>query len=165
MWRVSAVVLSAVISCGVATATELSKEGTFNAIYSAVGIWKGSGIGKGRFLSTWDENAFTVGSGPLDHMTWHCFGLNDNTAGKTVAHGYCVVTDADGDQIVADLITDKHAWDAKDWNGSTTFTTGTGKYAGITGSTTFVAHSGEFRPTAEGTYFISSDVQGSYKLP
>jgi hypothetical protein len=89
----------------------------------------------------------------------------DSTGGVTVGHGYCVATDPDGDQVVCDIVNEKHASDAKSWNGSGTFTTGTGKYAGISGSYTFVVHSGEFKPTAEGTYFNYAPTQGSYKLP
>jgi hypothetical protein len=160
----SALALSVVVLYGPATAAELPKEGTFTATYTGFGTYKGTAVGKERIISTWDENALSVGSGFLDRATWHCFGLNDTTAlattqragpapGVTVGHGYCVVTDPDGDQIAVDLVIDKHAMDAKSWNGTGTFTTGTGKYTGISGSYTYVVHVGEFRPTTEGTYF------------
>jgi hypothetical protein len=66
--------LSAVLLCGSATAAELPKEGPFTAMYSGFGTWKGTAIGKDRFLSAWDESGLTVATGFQDRMTWHCFG-------------------------------------------------------------------------------------------
>ena len=81
-------------------------------------------------------------------------------------HGYCVWMDPAGDQIVANIASDgKFAADAKSFNGTATFTTGTGKYAGISGSWTFVGHGPEFRTAADGTYVQFGNMEGSYKLP
>jgi hypothetical protein len=43
--------------------------------------------------------------------------------------------------------------------------TGTGKYAGISGGFSYVIHGNEFRSAAEGTYVNYGTNQGSYKLP
>ena len=48
---------------------------------------------------------------------------------------------------------------------SGTITTGTGKYAGISGGWTFVVHGPEFRTAAEGTYVTYGPLQGGYRLP
>ena len=117
-------------------------------------------------MIAWEENDLSVGKGILDHMTWHCFGLQDISSGISQYSGYCVITDPVGDQIVVDIASDgKYPADAKSYNGTATFTTGTGKYAGISGGYTIVIHGPEFRTAAEGTYVIYGPVKGSYKLP
>jgi hypothetical protein len=87
----------------------------------------------------------TVGNGFLDHATWHCFGLYDVANVMAQWQGYCVATDPAGDQVVSDVAGDgKYAADAKSFNGTGTFTTGTGKYAGVSGGWTVVGHVPEF---------------------
>jgi len=163
----SAVTLGAAMLFGAAAmAADLPKEGTFSHTTSAFFTFKGTPIGKGRFLNTWDNNGLSVGTGLTDHMTWHCFGLQDTTDGMAEYNGYCVTTDPDGDQIVFNVVSDgKFAWDAKSVKGRATLTTGTGKYAGITGTVTYVCHSAEFKTAAEGTGVLYCPSQGSYKLP
>jgi hypothetical protein len=108
----------------------------------------------------------TVGQGIIDHMTWHCWGMGDYTNGVGEGRGSCVATDPGGDQIVAEFAdSEKHAPDQKSWNGAAKFTTGTGKYVGISGGFTYVIHGNEFRSAAEGTYTNYATNQGSYKLP
>jgi hypothetical protein len=128
-----------------AVAGDLPKEGTYNVIYTSAGTYKATRLGKERLLAAWDENALSVGTGLLDHMTWHCWGLFNIANGMTDWRGYCVMTDPAGDQIAADVASD-------------------GKYAGISGSWAFVGHSPEFRAAAEGTDVQYGPVQGSYKL-
>ena len=80
--------------------------------------------------------------------------------------GYCAATDPTGDQLVADVASDeKYPADAKSFGGKLTFTTGTGKYAGISGGGTFTCHGREFRTAAEGTYANYCTNSGSYKIP
>jgi hypothetical protein len=80
--------------------------------------------------------------------------------------GYCVVTDPAGDQIAADIASDgTFPADAKTVPAKGTFTTGTGKYAGISGSLTNILHHPDFRTAAEGTYVQYGEFQAKYKLP
>jgi hypothetical protein len=58
-----------------------------------------------------------------------------------------------------------HAADAKTYDATTTFTTGTGKYTGITGGATIVVHGPEFRTATEGTSVQYGEIQAKYKLP
>jgi hypothetical protein len=117
-------------------------------------------------LVAWDENGLTVGTGLFDHITWHCFGSTDITNGMSQATGNCVGTDPAGDQIVLDVATDgKSPADAKSISVLGKLTTGTGKYAGISGNFKFVGHGPEFRTAAEGTSVQYGTTQGSYKLP
>lgn len=129
------------------------------------GTYKATSIGKDQAVGAWDENGLSVGQGPLDHMTWHCWGLFGIANGKNHAHGFCVGTDPAGDQVVSNVGDEPHPMDQK-FTGTSTFTMGTGKFKGITGGHTFVAHSPEFRPAAEGTYLQYTTNQGGrYKLP
>jgi hypothetical protein len=99
-------------------------------------------------------------------MTWHCFGLIDILSGMEQFHGYCVGFDPDGDQLVWDIASGgKFPADAKQIKGNVTITTGTGKYAGISGGGTFTCHGPEFRTAAEGTYASYCLQEGRYKLP
>jgi hypothetical protein len=162
----AAFTLSAAMTCGTAAiAAGLPKEGTDSDTYTGFGTVKGSPIGKDRWLGSWEENGLTIGTGYTDHITWHCFGLTDISNGMAQDHGYCVGTDPDGDKIAADVGSDGKYAVAKSNGTSVTYTTGTGKYAGISGGYKYVCHSGEFRPAAEGTYHHYCSGQGSYKLP
>jgi hypothetical protein len=164
----SAFSLSAgLIFATVAKAADLPKQGTFSGTYFAFGTYKLTPIGKELFLSVWDENGLSVGNGFLDHLTWHCWGLYDAVKGFAQSNGYCVGTDPDGDQIAGNAASDgRYAADAKSSKSLVTFTTGTGKYTGISGGITTADHTNEFRPAAEGTYLqYASPFQGSYKLP
>jgi hypothetical protein len=161
----SALALTAAMTFGArAMAADLPKEGTFGGTYSGIGTFKGTQIGKERFLAAWDENALTVGKGIWDHVTWHGFGLQDVTNGMTQYRGYYVGTDRDGDKIVVTLPEVTHAADAQNFTATLMLTTGTGKFAGITGSFTS-ACTNEFRAASEGTNAYTCTNQGSYKLP
>jgi hypothetical protein len=163
----SAATLSAAMAVGAAAmAADLPKEGTFSVTWSGAATFKATAIGKERLVFAWDENSLAVGTGLFDHMTWHCFGLGDIANGMAQWNGYCVGTDTAGDQIAANVASDgKYAADAKSFPGLATLTTGTGKYAGISGSWKYVGHGPEFRTAAEGTYVEYGNLQGSYKLP
>jgi hypothetical protein len=85
-------------------------------------------------LAVWDSNALTIGKGIWDHVTWHGIGLEDITNGMAQVRGYFVGTDSDGDKIVVNLPEATHSADAKTFSHTLMLTTGTGKYAGISGS-------------------------------
>jgi hypothetical protein len=155
----------AALALGIATpALAQMKEETYSGTYSGYGTSKATPIGKERFVSTWDHNGLTLTNGALDHMTWHCWGLGDFTNGAGQGHGYCVGTDSAGDQVVLDVVDDKHTLDQKNWTGSGTFTSGTGKFAGVSGSGTYMVPN-DFRPGPEGTFVVYTKIQGSFKIP
>jgi len=161
----SAFTLSIAIAFGAAAmAADLPKEGTLSGTFSGFGTFKATPVGKERVLAVWDENGLTVGKGIWDHVTWHGFGLQNVTSGMAQCRGYYVGTDPDGDKIIVNLPEVTHAADAKSFSAALMLTTGTGKYAGISGSFTSVCTS-EFRTGAEGTYAYSCTNEGSYKLP
>jgi hypothetical protein len=149
-----------------AMAADLPKEGSFSGTYSGFATFKAAPIGKDRILIVWDDNGMSLGKGIVDHATWHGFGLDDIASGMVRFSGYYVTTDRDGDQIVANMAERTGAADAKSFNGSATLTTGTGKYAGITGDYTYVCMSpNEFRTATQGTFAYGCTLQGSYKIP
>jgi hypothetical protein len=148
-------------------AADLPKEGTFSGTMSgAATVLQTNTVGKEQLLMLWDENCFTVGKGFLDHATWHCLGTLNIKTGIGQFSGYCVVTDPTGDQIAADIASDgPYPADAKTISAKGTFTTGTGKYAGITGSLTNILHDPEFRTAQAGIIVVYGDFQVNYKLP
>jgi hypothetical protein len=115
----SAFILGTAMLCGAgAIAAELAKERTHDVTLSGTGTFKATPVGKERILIAWEENDLSVGKRILDHMTWHCFGLQDISSGISQYSGYCVITDPVGDQIVVDITSDgKYAADAKSYNG------------------------------------------------
>jgi hypothetical protein len=143
-----------------------TKEGTFSGAYYGYGTAKATPVGEERLLVAWDENGLQLTDGFLDHTTWHCWGLGDYTNGSGQNRGYCVGVDSAGDQVAVNIDPDeKHAPNQKSWKGSVTYTTGTGKFRGLTGGIEYVIHSNEFRPMAEGTYVNYVTFQGHYRLP
>jgi hypothetical protein len=149
-----------------AMAADMPKEGTYDDEYAAYGTSKATAIGKERVLVSFENNGLWLSEGFGNHMTWHCFGLTDITSGMEQFHGYCVGTDPNGDQLVGDFASvGKFPADAKSADGKLTFTTGTGKYAGISGGGTFTCHGPEFRTAVQGTYVNYCTNSGSYKIP
>jgi hypothetical protein len=162
----SVTLITALTLSAATMAAELPKEGTFTGMYAGAETFKAYPVGKEQTLLVFDTNDLTVGKGFLDHMTWHCFGIASIATGMEHYSGYCVVTDPAGDQIAADITNDETVpADAKSRPGKGTFTTGTGKYAGISGSLTNVVHTPEFRTAVDGTVVRNGDMQASYKLP
>jgi hypothetical protein len=162
----SVTLITALTLSAATMAADLPKEGTFSGTYAGALTFKTYPVGKEGTLLVFDDNSLTVGKGFLDHMTWHCFGISSITTGMEHFSGYCVVTDPAGDQIAADITNDESfPADAKSRPAKGTFTTGTGKYAGISGSLTNVLHTPEFRSAVDGTKVRNGDMQASYKLP
>ena len=164
MTRLLTVSAFALLALTLPASPQMMQEGTFSGTYSAFGTVKATPIGKERLLTVFDDNGFTVGQGLADRMTHHCWGMGDFTNGMGQDRGYCVGVDPAGDQLVGNFEAEKHALDQKTWRGTFTFTTGTGKYTGITGGHKYQTHN-EFRTATEGTYVVYVTYEGSYKLP
>jgi hypothetical protein len=142
------------------------KEGTTSGTYYGHGTAKVTPVGKERLLITFEDNGPSVGQGIIDHLTNRCWGMGDFINGMGKSHGYCLAIDPAGDQIGVDWSeNENHALDAKEVAGSFKYTTGTGKFAGITGSGAYTDSGNTFKPLTEGTCEVHSTSQGSYKLP
>jgi hypothetical protein len=163
---VTAVTLNTAMAFAIsAIAADLPKEGTYKGTYTSFGTIKFIAVGKERVLTVWNENGSSITDGFLDHVTWHCWGTGDFVNGVGQEQGYCVGTDPAGDQIADNVQTEKHALGSKTFVAPDMWTGGTGKFAGVSGGGPVPCHPGDFKPATEGTYFLSCDMQGSYKLP
>src|SRR5689334_22436869 len=100
----SAAALGFALLVGPARAADLPKEGTIASTYSSAGTSKDIQLGGERWFSSIEEHGLEVGSGLLDHTTWHCWGVGDGM--KTIAtfRGYCLGTDPAGDQIAVEWV-------------------------------------------------------------
>ncbi len=160
----AAFMLSAGLFFGIAaSAADLPKDGTYNAIYTSSGNVKAIPAGKDRvLLIISDEHGQTQASGFLDRMVWLCWGTGDFIDGMGQENGHCIATDPSGDQIVDDWGSERHKIDDTKIRLIDKFTTGTGKYKGISGG-----GEGEIDTafhTPEGTFAVRAPMHGTYKL-
>ena len=160
----SAAALGFALLIGPARAADLPKEGTFTGTYSAAGTYKTTPLGEERWFSSSEQYGLTVGSGLLDHITWHCWGVADGMKTIATIRGYCVGTAPTGDQIAFEAVSDGEIDSSKPFAVTCTLTAGTGKYAGISGGWSFICHGSEFK-APEGRYVQYASIKGSYKLP
>ena len=139
----------------------LPKSGMVKAHSGWVGIGEVRELGKdhlswiGVFYGTSYNDA---GKGFLDHMAWICPGSSDILDGNIVHEGFCTLTDADGDQIYG---RNKGSGPVAgpEFNGTVTYSGGTGKYAGIQGGQSYRCHG----VGKQGQLFCTKEA--SYKLP
>jgi hypothetical protein len=146
-------------------ASAQTKEATYKGTFFGYGTFKVTPIGKERLLLVFDENGLNLTDGFIDHTTAHCWGTGDYTNGMGEDRGYCVATDPSGDQVVTNIFNAKHALGANPLTGTDTWTTGTGKLAGVSGGGTYNCEEGKFKMAVDGTYVDYCTIQGSYKLP
>jgi hypothetical protein len=158
--------MAAMTVSAAAMAADLPKEGTFGGTYAGVVTSKIYPAGKDRVLLAFDDNGLTLGNGFLDHMTWHCIGTTSIMVGMIRFSGFCLATDPAGDQIVADVVSDgTFPVTERNRPAKGVFTSGTGKFAGITGTLTNLLHTPDFRTAVEGMNVRDGDFQASYRLP
>jgi len=151
------VALSIVLFLGAHAEAQMAKQGTYSGNFGWYAVGKTFEIEKdhafwvGEFSGTFFNEA---GQGFLHGTSWVCPGVNDVTNGvSTSSHGYCVVTDKDGDKAFL-------AWKGgKGFAGDYQWTGGTGKYTGIKGNNTFRAVA--LLPTAQGYGLL----KGEWQLP
>jgi hypothetical protein len=99
-------------------------------------------------------------------MTWHCIGTTSIMVGMIGFSGFCLATDPAGDQIVADVVSDgTFPVTERNRPAKGVFTSGTGKFASITGTFTNLLHTPDFRTAVEGMTVRDGDFQASYRLP
>lgn len=125
---------------GMNAEAQLAKQGTYAGKFGWYAIGKTLEIKNDHllFVGEFNGTAFNdTGSGFLHGTSFVCPGMNDILQWVSLAsHGYCVVTDKDGDK--AFLAWKGHKMtESKRVTGDYHWTGGTGKYAGITGNNTF----------------------------
>ena len=84
----------------------------------------------------WGTSFNDAGKGFLHKMAWNCPGVTIIYSGSYVLHGYCALTDSDGDKIYGPS-EGKGPAEGVDLVGVVTYEGGTGKYRGIQGSHTY----------------------------
>jgi hypothetical protein len=99
-----------------------------------------------------------TGKGMFQKTVWSCPGVTIIYNGSYVHHGYCVLTDADGDKIYG-TSEGKGPAEGVDLVGVVTYEGGTGKYHGIQGSHTYKCSG----VGADGQAFCRQEA--SYRLP
>lgn len=145
-------------------AADLPKEGTLSGTYTSFGSYKILKVGD-RSFTIFDETGGQVTNGFADHLTVHCWGTGEEITGVTVNQGSCVGIDPTGDQLALTFSGEKHTAEDTSWKGTSTYVSGTGKFAGVSGTISFTNHGREFKPLTEGTYVDYVTFQGKYKLP
>jgi hypothetical protein len=142
-------------------ADQLPKTGSasVHSGWSAVGQLKD--LGDTHAVSTgtyWGTSFNDAGKGFLHKMAWSCPGVTIISSGSYVLHGYCVLTDSDGDKIYGKS-EGKGPAEGFDLVGVVTYEGGTGKYLGIQGSHTYKCSG----IGADGQAFCRQEA--SYRLP
>jgi hypothetical protein len=154
--------LPGVLLLAAATAeAQLPKRGMYTSHFAFHYVTKVSEIEKDHVFVTGEVIGTLLndaGHGFLHATAVVCPLANDNVKGVSNAHGYCTVTDADGDKAFL-------AWKCKSpqpgarCEGDFQWTAGTGKYSGIKGNNVF--HAGPVPKTASG-YAVW---KGEWQLP
>jgi hypothetical protein len=142
-------------------ADQLPKSGTasVNSGWSTVAQLKD--LGNKHAVSTgtyWGTSFNDAGKGFLHKMAWSCPGVTIISGDSYVVHGYCVLTDSDGDKIYGPS-EGKGPAEGFDLVGVVTYEGGSGKYLGIQGSHTYKCSG----IGADGQAFCRQEA--SYRLP
>jgi hypothetical protein len=143
----------------------LEKQGTFTAHFGWYAVGTTFEIGGDKdhvfFVGEFSGTVFNdAGKGFLHLASVSCPGVDDVINGVSNAHGYCTITDQDGDK--AFVVWKCKGKDPSRCEGDFQWTGGTGKYTGIRGNNTFYGvHRNIVGPTPQG-YSIW---KGEWKLP
>jgi hypothetical protein len=131
--------LTLVLVVSATAEAQLPKQGKYRGTLGARAVGTTHEIEKGHvfFVGAFSGVFFNdVANGFLDKSLVECPGVNDIVNGLSIGnHGYCTVTDKDGDKAFA-------VWKGKDTSpnvggGDFQWTGGTGKYSGIKGNNTY----------------------------
>ena len=134
------IVLVSLVFVGVtAPEAQLPKQGTYRGSFGAQGAGTMHELEEGHIFFVGGFNGVFINDatdGFIDKTQVICPGVNDIVDGLSQGlHGYCIVTDEDGDKAFA-------KWSGVDdtpnvGGGEFQWIGGTGKYTGITGNNTF----------------------------
>jgi hypothetical protein len=163
-WRATRLVAVSILATSSVCATAadpLPKSGSASAHsgWSFTGQLKD--LGDGHVTSSgvyWGTSFNDAGKGFLHKMAWVCPGVTIIYYGSFVLHGYCALTDSDGDKIYG-TSEGKGPAEGVDLVGVVNYEGGTGKYRGIQGSHTYKCSG----IGAEGQAFCRQEA--SYRIP
>lgn len=131
--------LALVLVVGATAEAQLPKQGKYRGMFGARGSGTVYELEKGHifFVGGFSGVFFNdVANGFIDKSSVECPGVNDIVDGLSIEnHGYCIVTDKDGDKAFA-------VWKGKDTRpsvgeGDFQWTGGIGKYSGIKGNNAY----------------------------
>ena len=155
----AALAIALVFVIGGTAQAQLAKSGKYSGQYG----WSSSGTafemeeGRTIWVGSYGGAFFNdAGKGFLHNSSTLCVGYSDIVKGYFNSHGYCVVTDKDGDKA---FITWTGTGDYPKLSGPFQWNGGTGKYTGMSGGNMFFA---EFIP---GTDQGHVRWDGEWKLP
>jgi hypothetical protein len=155
--------LAAAILLTISAAFALEKQGTFSAHFGWYAVGKIYEVEKDHefFVGEFSGTVFNDnGQGFLHLASVACPGVDDVISGISNAHGYCTITDHDGDK--AFVVWKCKGKDPSRCEGDFQWTGGTGKYSGLKGNNTFYGvHRNIVGPTPQG-YSIW---KGEWNLP
>ncbi|PYM05482.1 MAG: hypothetical protein DMD82_11010 [Candidatus Rokuibacteriota bacterium] len=127
------------VACMTAQA-QLPKQGEYRGTFGGRGAGTAYELEKGHLF--W-VGAFSgvffndVANGFIDRTSVECPAANDIVEGLSIgAHGYCIVTDRDGDKAFL-VFKQKKGTRPNVGEGDFQWTEGTGKYSGIKGNNTY----------------------------
>jgi hypothetical protein len=110
---------------------------TVHSGWSAAGQVKDLGEKHAVWTGVYSGTSFNdAGKGFLHKMAWICPGATMIDGASYVHHGYCFLTDSDGDKLYGKS-EGRGPAEGVDLVGVVTYEMGTGKYQGIQGSHTF----------------------------
>jgi hypothetical protein len=156
-------IFSVALLAGPAAAQPLAKSGTYKgkfAAHAVASVAQTYELDKGHaFFLGQVHGVFLndVAGGFIDKTEVICPLVQDIIAGLTTGHGYCTVTDKDGDKAFL-------VWQGKDTapgtgGGPFKWTGGTGKYTGLQGNNTFRYNAIGKTPSFVGVW------EGEWRLP
>ena len=131
--------LTLVFAVGVTAEAQLPKQGRFRGNFGVQAVGTANQLDEGHvfFVGAFSGVFFNdVANGFIDKSSVVCPGVNDIVNGTSIGnHGYCIVTDKDGDKAFL-------VWKGQDTSpnaggGDQEWIGGTGKYRGIKGKSTY----------------------------
>jgi hypothetical protein len=152
-------IVALVLGLGASAEAQLAKQGSFSQHFGWYSVGKVFELDKDHvlFVGEFSGTVFNDAGEGFEHLASQvCPGVNDINKGTANAHGYCTVTDKEGDRVSS---TWKCQGPFPRCDGEWQFTGGTGKYAGIRGAGTFTGH--VLVPTSSGY----SESKGEWRLP
>ncbi len=128
-----------VLVVGVTAEAQLPKQGKYRGMFGVQGSGTAHEIEKGHIFFVGDFSGVffnEVAGGFIDKTSVTCPGVNDIVSGVSIGnHGYCVVTDKDGDK--AFIVWKGKGTEPNVGGGDAQWIGGTGKFAGVKGGHTY----------------------------
>lgn len=146
---------------------QMAKEGAVSGVVTHSGTTKilaleeGTGVINWEIEGNWRED---TSDGPFHNSLMSCAGIHVLLKGIGKSHGYCVVTDPEGDRSLFEVTNDNLKLEHGLQEGKFMIFGGTGKFSGIQGEGVYIYR--DVRSIREEKYQGRIlRVKGSYNLP